>query len=129
MQIAGSGTRQYDLRVCWTRFLAASILMLAACSDQSPSASAAFVGVDYETVDCEPGGEAVCVRVFSGVDRTGVGRGSCLLYASTAGGQVAVAASGELGLTAGIVLEWIVRASAHLGSLGWNPVCAPTAEG
>ena len=102
-------------------------MLLAACSDPSPFAAAIFVGAGYEIGECA--GEVACVRVFSEVDGNGEGTGSCILYATTLDGQVAVAASGELDLNPGKPIEWIVGVPTHLGSLGWNPVCQPTAEG
>ena len=107
--------------------LAAIALLVCACGDPSPFASAVFVGAGYETADCETGG--ACVRVFSEVDGNSEGTGSCILYATTSDGRVGVAASGQLELKPGELIEWTVRVPTHLGSLGWNPVCEPTAEG
>ena len=104
------------------------MLVVAACSDPSPFASSVFIGADFEIVECGSGGDAPCVRVFSEVDGSGPGRGACILYATTRSGQVAVGAS-ELELVPGKLVEWIVKVPGHLGSLGWNPVCVPTAEG
>ena len=109
------------------RRLVGILLLLAACSEGSPFDTAVFVGPGYEVVDCEAGGIAGCIRVFSEVDGKGVGTGSCLLYAATSAGQVAVAASGELELRPGEMVEWIVRIPSHFDQ--WNPVCEPTSEG
>ncbi len=108
------------------RILAVMVLVISACSGLSAS-SAVFVGSRYEAVECD--GDGPCLRVFSEVEGTNTGRGSCILYASTRSGQVAVAASGELELVPGAVVEWIVPVPVHLGMGGWNPVCSPTAEG
>ena len=107
--------------------LAGLLLLLAACSDPNPFAAAVFVSAEYQPVECD-GGDT-CLRVFSDIDGTAEGTGSCLLYAPTSDGQVAVAASGELELIPGRTVEWIVRVPTHLGGLGWNPQCVPTAEG
>ena len=119
---------QYDRGVARIAALAGIVLLMAACSGSSPFASAVFVGAAYDTVDCA-GGVDACVKVTSAVDGSAAGTGSCILYATTSEGQVAVAASGELELMPGEITEWTVRVPAHLGSLGWNPVCEPTAEG
>lgn len=102
-----------------------ALALLAGCS--ALSADPVFTVAQVEPVECA-NGQLGCVRVFSGVDGSGVGRGACILYATTSSGQVAVAASGELDLIPGRLFEWIVRVPGHLGSLGWNPVCVPTAE-
>ena len=101
----------------------AGLLVLSACS-ASP-ADPAFVRADSEAVDCADGLPG-CLRVFSEVDGTRTGSGSCILYATTGPGRVAVAASGELDLVPGTTVEWIVPIPSHFDL--WSPVCSPTAE-
>ena len=101
-------------------------LLLASCSG-SPFDDAVFIGVDHRVVECGNGSGASCVEVSSQVDGSRNGVGSCILYAVTDGGQVAVAASGDLELVPGSSVEWIVPAPSHFDL--WNPVCSPTAEG
>ena len=103
--------------------VAAGLLVFSACS--APPADPAFVGARSEAVDCADGLPG-CLRVFSAVDGTRAGTGSCILYATTGPGRVAVAASGELDLVPGTTAEWIVPIPSHFDV--WNPVCAPTAE-
>ena len=103
------------------------LMLLAACSDAAPFARAVFVGAEYQTVECDDGDPVGCVRVFSEIEGSAVGEGRCILYATTSEGQVAVAASGELELNPGELLEWTVRVPSHFDQ--WNPVCVPRAEG
>ena len=104
---------QYDRGVARIAALAGIVLLVAACGGPS----AGFSGPAHDSVDCS-GGIDACVRVTSEVVGSATGTGSCILYATTSEGQVAVAASGELELEPGEIIEWIVPVPAHLGSLG-----------
>ncbi len=108
------------------RLLAVSIglVMLVGCG--ALPADPVFVGARVDPIDCADG-QPECVRVSSEVDGNRVGRGACLLYATTRHGRVAVAASDELELVPDAVVEWVVRVPSHFDE--WDPVCAPTAEG
>jgi hypothetical protein len=108
------------------RLLAVSIgfAMLAGCTDLP--ADPVFVGARVDPIDCADG-QRECVVVFSEADGNRAGTGSCVLYATTRHGRVAVAASGELELVPGAAVEWVVRVPSHFDD--WDPVCVPTAEG
>jgi hypothetical protein len=109
---------------------AVAALLVSACS-ASPFDNPFFVGASAAAVPCaeEVVDGAGCVRVFSEIDGTREGTGSCILYATRQAGRVAVAASGDLELVPGRDVEWIVPVPPHVGHGGWNPVCIPTAEG
>ena len=108
----------------WLAAVAAVALVLAACG--GPSGHPVFVGAGAEPVDCVDGAPG-CVRISGEVDGARPGTGSCILYATTGPGRVAVAASGELNLVPDSKIEWIVRVPSHFDE--WDPVCTPTAEG
>ena len=98
--------------------------VLCACSG-GLGAAPVFVGAQTTPIGCGDG--RPCLRVTSEVDGSRAGTGGCILYATTSEGQVAVAASGELELKPGRIVEWIVRVPSHFDR--WNPLCVPTAEG
>ena len=89
-------------------------ITLGSCSFWS-SGDPVFTGADSEMIECPElvNDDFVCVRVFSDVDGTSQGTGSCVLYALGSSTPIAVAASGELDLLPGSVVEWEVVAPAR----------------
>jgi hypothetical protein len=93
-----------------------------------------FESVDHEVLEC-PRGTAEgseCLRVTAPVVGEGTGSGSCVVYVSGDDENLAkVADSGELELQAGDTVTWevVVQRPDHPDFRGWNPVCAPMAEG
>jgi hypothetical protein len=116
-----SGVQRLSLVVVVT-----SAVLLTGCSEASPLDGPVFVGADHRVIECEDRPGATCVEVSSQVDGGRDGIGSCILYAVTGDGQVAVAASGDLDLIPGSSVEWTVQVPSHFDL--WNPVCRPTAE-
>ena len=106
-------------------FLLLGVTAVSACSGLA--GGSVFVGARHEPIECENDGAATCIRVYSEVEGIDTGTGSCILYARTDGGQVAVAASPDLDLIPDSLVEWIVRVPSHFE--GWNPVCIPAADG